>query len=275
MTDLILEYGNSFPVVSNLSQHEVALFNNVQYPPRYFNRCQNGDLIIESGFFDDSKKVPDVYRYDLVNINGQWELVYPNTSILAQPGCYHHDVDIDPNKNNILVILESPHKDEYCKKCFNPIAPANGPTGRNFCKRFISVIITLSIPHRCNLQLTEKKYSICFINPVQFQTSLHFIRGGGLDKSIEKELRDKVWDKLFFHSQNDFIPRLQRYNPVVILNACTGSKDGLIPPRTLKDYVRTTVNNRGHLACIPKFNTYHPSAWCGVHLTKLEICTPW
>jgi hypothetical protein len=120
MTDLILEYGNSFPVVPNLSSEEIRLFNNVRHPNHYFSLCQNGDFIINKSFFDVSKRVLDVHRYDLVHINNEWKLIYPNTTSQDCCCCEHKDTVIDPNKNNILVILESPHKDEYCSCCFKP-----------------------------------------------------------------------------------------------------------------------------------------------------------
>ena len=155
MTDLILEYSiNSFLPPISLTPNEVNLFSSatkslyfekLPKPSTQYDNPSYDFLIINNAFFDASKKVPDVYRYDLVNINGDWKLVYPNTLIPAQPSCYHHDVAIDPNKNNILVILESPHKDEYCKDCFKPLAPAMGTTGRNFCNYFTKNVLTCLI----------------------------------------------------------------------------------------------------------------------------------
>lgn len=161
MTDLILEYGiNSFLAPIALKTPEEFNLFSLASKSLYFDRLpkpssdptDNSEfLIIKSAFFDESKKVPDVYRYDLIFIH-KWTLVYPET---RTPACCcdcsdcrqkYPDKEINPNKNNIFVILESPHKDEYCKNFFKPLVPANGVTGSNFCDYFTENVLDAKYP---------------------------------------------------------------------------------------------------------------------------------
>jgi hypothetical protein len=288
MTDLILEFNNLYLTIpldeqDQKKKSEEKLFKNIS-DSEFFER-QTNKLIIKRAFFDNIKRVPDVHRYDLVHINRAWKLIYPNsTSQDCCCCCEHKDTVIDPNKNNILVILESPHKDEYCSCCFKPLAPANGETGTNFCNYFTSHVLnqvmkTPIYPLEPALQENEE-YSICFVNPVPFQTSLHFIRGGYLKKDEEKALKEKVWKALFNKTpcKTDFIDRMAFYSknkPVIILNSCTGNStvSGTLK-HTLKGAINTAVLSQ-KINCTDKFNTYHPSAWFDNNLIHPNLCTQW
>ncbi|MCX7093430.1 MAG: hypothetical protein NTY50_08300 [Methylobacter sp.] len=284
MTDLILEYGNNpnaYPRVQNLNQAEIALFNTTNQKI-FFNINSNNDYIIQNGFFHNNKRVPDVYRYDLVKTNGSWELVYPNSvNNKAQPGCYCYDItNIDPNKNNILIILESPHQHEYdYNNGFIPLTPAQNSTGNNFCKYFTSHVLNHSYFYPLLSMLNKNEYSICFVNPVPFQTSLHFIHEKRLfTNGVTGKLRDKIWEQLFnnHYLRTDFINRMQLYSsikPVIILNSCTGKLiNSSVKSGTLKDNVKSIINQ--NMNCTNKVNTYHPSFW-HAHKGKPNFCSSW
>jgi hypothetical protein len=101
-------------------------------------------------------------------------------------------------------------------------------------------------------------YRICFINPVPFQTSLHFIHRKGL-KDDYKNIRNSVWKKLFPHCERDFIKRLESYKPFAILNSCTGE---LKNKGDLKSLIKNSIDN--NFTCVNyvyKFNTAHPCSW--------------
>lgn len=269
MAKLYLEYGkNSQPI--HLEDDEARLLQNSpnhRHLTHYFEKKSNGDFIVKKPFFYKSKKVSDVYRYDLRYIKKQWTLVFPNT---RTPGCScchkQRDISVDPTKNNILVILESPHKDEYCEKYLKPLAPANGQTGENFYHYF-----TKHVLNNNNLLISKLKkrttYSICFVNPVPFQTSLHFIH-----KNMPTTLRDKVWAELFPDCRLDFLKRMKFYsksNAVIILNSCTES---------LKCYVKITIDSaitKKIINCTDKFKTPHPSSGHWANHKCKTLCTAW
>ncbi|MBC2851950.1 hypothetical protein H5J22_11130 [Cetobacterium sp. 8H] len=119
---------------------------------------------------------------------------------------------------NVVIVLESPHKDEYDKN-MNPKAPAQGTTGRNLfgMKRKIKRLLNL-------IYNTKENYNFIIINPVPYQTSLHYLYVNE-PKELNKKLRDKVWYKLWkderIDCQNEFISELKSLNPKYILNCCT------------------------------------------------------
>lgn len=186
---------------------------------------------IKSSFFDDTKKIKDVWRYDL-SISGE-ELKLDE---------FKDDKDICNTKNNILIILESPHKDEYDED-FKPLSPAKGATGYAFSKYFLSH--ALPILKNLGMHLNNNQtYGVCFVNPVQYQTSLHEIH----KKGLKSDLRDKVWRALYPKCKIGFEERLKSYEPKFIINACTSKLK-----RDLDEVLNGVVGE--------KFETSHPSNW--------------
>ncbi len=114
------------------------------------------------------------------------------------------------NNNNytIAVILESPHKDEYSDQNF--IAPALGATGNHLQKYFVNLMAEAIK----NIKLDSGVYDVILGNGVQYQCS------NGDDP---KKYRDENWCRLWFseNMKQDFIERLNKYNPQIIINACT------------------------------------------------------
>lgn len=140
-------------------------------------------------------------------------------------------IDIkNKNEKIIVIVLESPHIDEFNKKKFNVApAPALGSTGCNLDKYFCKVI------ERCfkKYMVKDGKYHVILSNAIQYQCSL------GADTEV---FRDRVWLKLWLNRsfKKYFIARLKEYSPDIIMNFCTkGShkKDEFQPPRT-----KTVIN---------------------------------
>jgi hypothetical protein len=136
--------------------------------------------------------------------------------------------DIDPFKSNgaIVLILESPHKDEYCycHDKIHPIAPAQGSSGENI-EHFLKIHIQYAVK---NDLLSDGCYPIIIANPIQWQTSLWHYHRKGIKSS--GYIRNDVWLALWNCEgdlvKNDFVKRLDSYQPVLVINACTGkSKD--------------------------------------------------
>ncbi len=252
---LTLEYA-PWTINVSITAKEYGLFwdeNKNIKSSDYLEVTSAASLRIKSSFFYKDKRVEDKHRYNLMFINGKWKLKRLS-----------HDKKITetPGENNILVILESPHRSEYDPQ-FKPIAPAMAETGtgKKFDKYFTSHL--LPILESFGLILCRKQiYRICLVEPVPFQATLDKIHG----KGVESSLRNKVWDALYQKCENDFKHRLQAYNPVIILNGCTSDGSGLAKlssKKTLKDQVTESINSISfnNVNGLQKFEVSHPCCW--------------
>ena len=129
-------------------------------------------------------------------------------------------------KSTILLLLESPHKDEYKKgDPGDPIAPAQGTTGTNIDK-FLGCGLNAS---GMATQIGNNA-RVIIANPVQFQTSLWTIHKGSLTAGhCWQTLRNAVWKTLWkeYQIRREFCCRLQSYKPNIVRNCCTGGEKGL------------------------------------------------
>lgn len=199
-------------------------------------------LTVKECFFSESKKVEDRWRYDMSFSKGKWIFNSTDGSSINSFDKGANDKLISDGNNNFIIILESPHKDEYDEN-FSPLSPARGETGKCFFNYFISHV--LPILESLGLKLDRKLvYSICFVNPIPFQTSLVEIHKDGLNKSI----RDKVWKALYPKIKDSFRCRLLSYKPKVILNGCTSD-------------LKSSVLNELNIVGVQRFDVSHPSSW--------------
>lgn len=232
-----------------INKKDFDIFNGVDSPFLY---REDGTLIVKSAFFDETKKVKDKHRYNLKHEDGGWKLTKPCGEPVSA-NISECDVDIvavaNEGDNNIVILLESPHNDEY-DDSFNPKSPACGTTGENFYKCFVNQILPVLIVRYNLILCTQKIYRIYLVNPVPYQASLFHIHG----KLSESDFTKKIWRKLFNHScKKDFESRLKSYRPSIIINSCTSG---------LNDRIKTSINglyNKNSGVMI--FNTLHPSAW--------------
>lgn len=126
----------------------------------------------------------------------------------------------------MLVILESPHVEEYNEAHKITPAPAVGVTGDMMARHFIDVVSPL---------VGDEFYHVIVSNAIQYQCSL------GVDTNI---YRDRVWLDLWLCEsfKEEFKTRINDYNPDIIVNLCTrGShtKDPLAPKGT-----KTVINQK-------------------------------
>ena len=235
---MIINFENhKIEIKLNCRENELFAENN-----RYLKQ-ENGKIEILSSFFSIEKQVNDTWRYILIHKNGCWILYNTEEKCLKEYDFGKYDKDIDTNGNNIIVLLESPHKDEYDED-FIPIGPAIGMTGRNFYKYFCDYVLVLL--NKQGLMLNRKlKYNICFVNPIQYQTSLIYLLRS---KRINKEIRNNVWIEIFKIRESEIRDRLNRYNPTYVINGCTS---------LLKGY----INKAGLLKDYDVYGTTHPSSW--------------
>lgn len=187
--------------------------------------------------------MPDKKRYTLNHINGHWELRFTNGD-LATGNSFTpaFDAPITTNKANIIMLLESPHTDEYAPD-FTPLGPAQGETGMGIHYHFTSHVLPMLTQAGLKLS-TRREYSICLVNPVQYQASL-----GNILTELNGPLRDNVWLELWGACRQEFQRRLLTYRPVVILNGCTSKA---------KTQVTTAIHS---FRSAQVFNTNHPSFW--------------
>lgn len=171
--------------------------------------------------------VPDVDRYRLHMEDGRIAL-HPHSQCRVA-WCSNRYYDHDPiaagvEGKTIVIVLESPHKDEYLRNVGQPIAPAQGATGSNI-QGYLDEVL-----HSCHALCDELTAGtrVLLSNPVQFQASLiSIIDYSKLDKPKQdptwKKIRDAVWKALWHLQpvQDDFKDRFENYRPDFIVNACT------------------------------------------------------
>lgn len=155
----------------------------------------------------------------------------------------------------IVVVLESPHKDEFFdgnSERDDPM-PAMGDTGDNIIKYFSSVLMKYinqigmsnGVISRRTSGIENGKYRIALVNVVQYQCSLG---------EPTKEFRNKVFCKMwnFPKVKKDFIHRLKIVNPTIIINCCTKFCN------IIKDEIQKEIN-KNFSNCL-LLEGYHPSS---------------
>ncbi len=171
------------------------------------------------------------------------------------------------HKPIIAIVVESPHKDEFNRESKKAIGTARGSTGRNIENYLPSVLFNYLpaidetsslIEYDSNKQIQNGEYYIALINAIQYQCSL------GEDTS---KYRDKIFSEMWGLEKvkKDFIKRLKKSNPSVIINCCTrgnfkDNKEELF----LRNLVQSTIdeflleqNNNKNILCL---RAAHPSS---------------
>lgn len=205
----------------------------------------DGTITID-GMFDDCHRVPDVDRY-VVSCNEDRQLRRHEGANGAS------GVDKDPQDchDNIVVLLESPHKKEY--KIVNrkvvPIAPAQGRTGKQI-EEHLSDYLKHPLEANSHMRDNSGGSHIILCNPVQFQASLRLA-----NICLTSTAKDIIWKKLWDTPgvKECLLERLLSYCPHVIINACTTDCKGEI--RTFLEEKRNCFQRSCHV-----YETAHPSS---------------
>ena len=228
--------------------------------------------------FGAQNVVPDVDRYRLSLSNNR--IALHSHSVCEVSTCSNRYYDVLPEEPNarysktIVVILESPHKDEYLRDVSQPIAPAQGATGSNL-QGWLDCVLQ-GCPALC-AELEEETTRVVIANPVQYQASLASV----IRSSAWRKVRDAVWRALWSCQsiKDDFEARLARYSPDFIINACTHDVNCKCSSRRhgdaeCKKYkVRSFLRRPDHLQAASVYETNHPSSWnmrCRRGITALE-----
>lgn len=218
--------------------------------------------------------VPDVDRYRLHMEDGRIAL-QPHSQCRVAP-CSNRYYDHDPivarvEEKTIVIVLESPHKDEYLRNVGQPIAPAQGVTGSNIQGWFDCVLGSCPALYS---ELCVESSRLVLVNPVQFQASLASIikcteqTPSKRKEKIREKIRDKVWTALWSVQRTStsqgcegmanapspirdcFMIRLSTYEPDYIINACTSK---------LKESVGSFL--RRNFQDCKRYEVSHPSSW--------------
>ena len=221
---------------------------------------RNGNDIIIRDAFGETNRVHDVDRYRIRCHDGIQLNLELNDDGQGPRGSNYQDIWPQENftHDTLVLILESPHKDEYRDNCIDiPIAPAQNniaPNNNRIIGTGIGIanhlldIISLCPSLYCNLSVGETRVILC--NPIQFQTSLVAV----IDVPNRKGVRDAVW-KEFWNMQeikNNFEDRLESYEPNYIINACTSR---------LQNKISEFLLQCNRFPDSMKYETYHPSVW--------------
>jgi len=206
----------------------------------------NEDIVVITGIYEEKKRINDVYRYILSVNNNKFKLIPSYIKFQSISIGKFKDIPIsyrDINKKTILIVIESPHKEEYTKQ-FEVIAPAQGKTGKKIEKFLCKILENNSI------KLEDEEYNIVICNPVQFQASLYYLHKETLKETPSKSIRDKIWTAIFEKEEQNFKKRLLLYNPYLTINACTAKLKNKI-----SESIQDCLNNSLYIA-----NT-HPCMW--------------
>ena len=214
---------------------------------------ENDDVdVIITGMFGCCNIIPDVYRYDIRRCQNRFTL-FPHhiREVNPQHNNYNDRPAINDGVDTLVVVVESPHKDEYHdENLFSPIAAAQGSTGCGIHCHLAEII--RDVPDMSD------EYRVIIANPIRWQASLFSLHGGSPRDSPWKNLRNAVWNTLWSIDavRCDFLTRLYNYNPSIVVNACTGGKTSGFNKnmdRFIRNNVIADANRR------PR--TPHPSEW--------------
>ncbi len=192
--------------------------------------------------------------------------------------------------NAIIIILESPHIDEY--KDGAPIGPANGKTGDNINKYLCNILSEAMLSKVIMVNPKTKKYDLILINAIRYQCSL------GVDTSLFRDFCFmKLWEKKktvgSFNRRLNIILDNYKNGHIILINGCTlgGHSDlltvhkGKITKKYLKEIkYDDKVSNKPSLKAyvsqevemilkgtnIKQHYISHPSGWHFLNNQKLK-----
>ena len=241
-------------------------------------RVTSDELCID-GLFGCENRVPDVDRYEIVNCRQgiaieDHQVAIDGSDISTNP-YIDRQASSECDRPTLVIVLESPHRDEYGGSVDMPIAPARGTTGarihKHLCRmlnscRQMTCLLSSNVPAR-----------VIISNPIPFQTSTYAIHGGRIKKEDSIKLRNFIWSALWdlkgcdsddnYVFRQEFRSRLDCYCPKAIINACTkGGRRHNKVDRFLRDW-RNQPPNRS----VQIYNAKHPSIWKSGTMLSLAV----
>ena len=237
----IVFQGNHFKVSVNAGI--VDFLNNFASSRYYDSRTKK----VEESFFN--MRIAPVFRYKIKRMDSNillYEFKNKDKAFLCSR--YNDHPISEAGGKNIVLILESPHQDEF-SRMFEPIAPAQGETGIQIEAHICDLL--RRIPSAI---MDNQIYNLLIVNPVPCQTSLNYLHKMPL-QGVYKTLRDKVWKCLWENDstkiKKEFIKTIETLKPKLILNLCTAN---------LSEYVDRELVQISLKGC-KIYKAWHPSSW--------------
>ena len=260
--------------------------------------CFRDDGVYIRGLFGCENKVPDVDRYKIVvaeeTCPGQplreFEVAVRQHNVADAVALLHASGDagsplvstypyVDRSvaagcgRPALVIVLESPHREEYGDSLGKPIAPARGSTGARI-HTFLGDVVNSCTEVRRRLR-ERAPVRVILSNPIPFQTSAYAIHGGSLD--VSHKLRNFIWHGLWSDPElklkTAFREKLRGYAPIGIVNACTAG--GRPSRRGEVTNVLKAADGDDALDGVPLYEVNHPSTWgCSTRLTRVGSCLP-
>lgn len=148
-----------------------------------------------------------------------------NVELWDEPVIIPHGCGCLVGRGCIILLAESPHKDEFETGTRRPLSPLRCPDTRKAIEQHLENLI-VNAKEFIDTEGMSLAYGaqIVFMNPIQFQTSLADCMGSDEDGMLDR-VRDAVWRAMFRHEmvEADFDRRLFACQPSLILSAPTGS----------------------------------------------------
>ena len=237
--------------------------------------------------------VPDVDRYRLQFDNHRIAL-FSHSECQIKPSSNRYYDHLAGKRveeeTTIVIVLESPHEEEYLCNLGQPITAAQGSAGSNVQGWLDDVLRGCPALHR-KLKGGQPT-RVILSNPVQFQASLvSVIDCSKQDKKKNpawRRVRDAVWKALWNHqvttdcrnckrqTTNDAYPirdcfkaRLGDLEPDHIINACTSNTPTM---KEMKESISRFLANE--FPCCGRYEVSHPSGWSYEENRKLRRRSP-
>lgn len=214
---------------------------------------------------------PDQHVCKIENIQNDYFDLEKRKNIFTDGTSTVIENNIPDAENIFLLILESPHRDEFYAKDVKdkngtiihhkgePIGPANGPTGTNIREHIAEIFPDFS------------NYHLVLMNAIPFQCSLGVIPEHFRDDVFNVAWNDENIGARFFEKRlKNLLDKLEKKN-VVIVNACTkDNKDNSKKKNGRKNNVTEIIKNLIESKTVVKkvvkevWETPHPSSpsWC-------------
>lgn len=162
---------------------------------------RDGDVIsVPDHVFDQAHRVDDELAYRI------------------GAGCAIEREKGGPESGGVVMLLESPHRDEYDGCGGSAIGPLQNVKARNSLERYLPGLLKVA-EDRLGRSLEGRGVNL--VNAVQYQASLQALMnnyGGGIQAAV----RTGVWRNIFASGgDRDMLARLDRYEPSLVLAAPT------------------------------------------------------
>lgn len=154
----------------------------------------------------------------------------------------------DPESGGVVLLLESPHRDEFDGRGGPAIGPLRNRDVRKTLEKHLPSLIRKA---ELSLKRSLVGKPVILVNAVQYQASLQslMVDYGG---SLRSGVRTPVWRAVFDNGgSQDLLTRLDRYEPALVL---------LAPTKVVRPAVIRAI--RRHDRRWPWLGVnYHPSYW--------------